>query len=242
VITGVFDDWAYDQFGIFAYTVELWDIVGEAGIKERDFIGWMKDHPEEDDLKILKWNDEHLGGAGYHVWEPFEHPQLGQVEIGGWDTLYTWRNPPQAFLEQTCRQNTEFVLAAAATGPRLTQREFSATHLGDGLYRVRLALVNTGYLPTYGSKQAEKRKAVRPIQVKLTLANGMTLEVGELKQDLGQLEGRSNKVAAWGGNFPSDNLTHVDWLVRAPDGGTVQVEALAQRAGTVRGTVELASS
>ncbi|HEX6288594.1 MAG TPA: M14 family metallopeptidase [Herpetosiphonaceae bacterium] len=238
-ITGVFDDWVYDHFGIFGYTVELWDIVGEAGIKEREFIGWMKDHPEEDDLKILKWNDEELDGAGYHTWRPFEHPQLGHVEIGGWETMYTWRNPPHRFLEETCRKNTEFVLAAAATGPKLTLRECSATALGGDLYRVRLVVANTGFLPTYGSKQAEKRKAVRPIRVELELPEGATLEVGELRQDIGQLEGRSNKVALWGGLFPSDNLAHVDWLVRAPGGGRVTVRAIAQRAGTVRATADL---
>jgi murein tripeptide amidase MpaA len=238
-IVGVFSDWVYDHFGIFGYTVELWDIIGEAGIKERDFIGWMKDHPEADDLKILKWNDEQLGGAGYHPWRAFDHPQLGRVELGGWETMYTWSNPPHAFLEATCRKNTEFVLAAAATGPRLTIRELSATALGEDLYRLRLVLVNTGFLPTYGSQQAAKRQAVRPIRVELALADDMTLEVGERRQEIGQLEGRSNKVVLWAGSISNDNLTHVDWLVRAPSGGAVMVTAVAQRAGTVRGSVEL---
>jgi murein tripeptide amidase MpaA len=238
-ITGVFDDWVYDHFGIFGYTVELWDIVGEAGIKERDFIGWMKDHPEEDDLKILKWNDEHLGGAGFHTWRPFDHPQLGRIEIGGWELMYTWRNPPHTFLEDTCRKNTEFVLAAAATGPKLILREFSVTPLGHDLYRVRLVVANTGFLPTYGSKQAEKRKAVRPIRVTLELSDDMRLEVGERCQDIGQLEGRSNKVTLWGGSIASDNIKHVDWLVHASNGGTVKVTAVAQRAGTVRASVDL---
>jgi murein tripeptide amidase MpaA len=239
VTTGAFDDWVYEHLGIFAYTVELWDIVGEAGIKERDFIGWLKDHPEEDDLKILKWIDEKLGGEGYYPWRPFDHPQLGKVEIGGWDWMYTWSNPPHSMLEETCRKNTEFALAAAATGPRLILREFSATHLGENLYRVRLILSNTGFLPTYGSKQAEKINAVRPIRVELALPSDATLEVGEMKQEIGQLEGRSNKISTWGGDMPTDYLRHVDWLVRAPEGGSIAVTAIAQRAGTVRGSVEL---
>jgi murein tripeptide amidase MpaA len=241
VITGVFDDWMYDQYGVYAYTVELWDIVGEAGITERDFIGWMKDHPEEDDLKILKWNDEQLDGKGYHTWRAFDHPQLGAVEIGGWETMYTWRNPPHKFLEDTCRKNTEFVLAAAATGPLLRVRQFTATPLGDDLYRLRLVLMNTGFLPTYGSRQGEKMRAVRPIRVELALPDGATLEVGELKQDIGQLEGRSNKISIFGGNFPSDNLKHVDWLIRAQPGSSVAVKAVAQRAGTVRAETTLGS-
>ncbi len=81
VMHGAFDDWAYDAQGIFSFTVELWDLIGEAGIKDRDFIGWIRNHPEEDDLKILRWNDEHLDGKGFVNWRPFEHPQLGAVEI-----------------------------------------------------------------------------------------------------------------------------------------------------------------
>jgi murein tripeptide amidase MpaA len=241
VTTGAFDDWIYDHLGVFCYTVELWDIVGEAGIKQRDFIGWLKDHPEEDDLKILRWLDEHNNGAGFQRWRPFEHPQLGTVELGGWERMYTWSNPPAKFLEAECRKNTAFALAVAATGPRLDMRELSATHLGEDLYRVRLVLVNNGFLPTVGSRQADKRKAVRPIEVELALADGMTLELGELKQEIGQLEGRSNRVFNWGGNHPSDYLKHIDWLVRAPQGGSVAVTAVAQRAGTVRGEVQLSA-
>ena len=34
VITGVFDDWLYDHFGMFAWTVEIWSPQRQAGIKE----------------------------------------------------------------------------------------------------------------------------------------------------------------------------------------------------------------
>lgn len=239
VTTGAFDDWTYDHFGIFSYTVELWDIVGEAGIKERDFITWFKDHPEDDDLKILRWLDEHNNGAGFQRWRAFEHPQLGTVELGGWERMYTWSNPPAQFLEAECRKNTAFALAVAATGPRLQVKECTVTHVGEDLYRVRLVLINSGFLPTAGSRQSEKRKAVRPIEVTLSLPSGATLELGELKQEIGQLAGRSERVFGWGSDPGSDYLKHVDWLVRAPQGGTVAVTAVAPRAGTVRGEAQL---
>ena len=38
----------------------------------------------EDDLKLIGWNDEQLGGKGFVDWYPFDHPQLGRVELGGW--------------------------------------------------------------------------------------------------------------------------------------------------------------
>ena len=68
-------------------------------ILDRHF-DWFREHPVEDDFKILKWNDEALDGKGTVDWYPFEHPDLGPVELGGWDTFVTWRNPPYHLLEK----------------------------------------------------------------------------------------------------------------------------------------------
>ncbi|PJF26310.1 MAG: carboxypeptidase, partial [Phototrophicales bacterium] len=85
VITGVFDDWVYDHLGAYAWTVELWSPQRQAGIENYKFIDWYREHPLENALKMLKWSDEALGGRGYVNWYPFDHPQLGRVELGGWD-------------------------------------------------------------------------------------------------------------------------------------------------------------
>jgi hypothetical protein len=94
---------------------------------------------------------------------------------------------------------------------------------------------NTGFLPTHGSSQAKKMKAVRPVRLELTLPEGATLVGGKQKQEIGQLEGRSNKleVAAFG-DSPTDNRGKAEWLIRAPQGGTLTVSAIAERGGTIR--------
>lgn len=239
IMSGAFDDWAYHQLGIFAWTVELWDMVGEAGIKERDFIAWLRDHPEEDDLKLLRWNDEHLGGKGFVPWRAFEHPQLGPVEIGGWIERRTIGNPPEPFLLKTLEPNTEFVIAHALMTPCLEVRQPEVTPLGGDLYRVRVIVANSGYLPTYGSKRAEAAKVVRPIEVQLTLPAGATLVTGDLRQEIGQLEGRANKHALWGANYPTDNLRRLEWTMCAPQGGPLTICAQSQRAGRGEVTVML---
>jgi murein tripeptide amidase MpaA len=237
VMSGAFDDWAYDQLGIYAFTVELWDMIGEAGIKDRDFIEWMRNHPEEDDLKLLKWDDEQNGGKGFVKWQPFAHPQLGHVEIGGWIERRTFGNPPEQFLLKTLEPNTEFALAHAQMGPQLELREFSAEAQGDGLYRLRAVLVNSGYLPTYGSKRALELKTIRPIEVRLDLPTGADLVSGEVFTEIGQFEGRANKYALWGGSYPTDHLKKLEWVVRAAPGTTIALTAASQRAGTARGEV-----
>ena len=69
VLHGGMDDYVYDHYGWFGFTTELWDITAEAGIEQpRDFIGWSKWHPEEDDVKLMKWNDDVLEGEGFVNW------------------------------------------------------------------------------------------------------------------------------------------------------------------------------
>jgi murein tripeptide amidase MpaA len=241
VMNGAFDDWAYEQLGVFAFTVELWDMVGEAGIKERDFIEWMRDHPEEDDLKLLKWNDEQIGGRGFVAWRPFDHPELGPVEIGGWIERRTFGNPPEEFLLRTIAPVSEFVIAQALMSPRLELREVRADALGDGVYRVRAVVANSGYLPSYGSKRAQEIRAVRPIEVRLELPAGAELLTGEATQEIGQLEGRVSKRALFGASFPTDNLRKLEWTVRGPAGAELTINAASQRAGTARAAARLGS-
>ena len=64
---------------------------------------------------------------------------------------------------------------------------------------VRLVLENTGWLPTYVSQRALERKAVRPIEVELTLPEGGRVVAGEPKQEAGELEAGSICAAPCGG-------------------------------------------
>lgn len=235
---GAFDDWCYDHLGIFAWTIELWDILGQAGIEGRKFIEWERDHPINDDLKVFSWIDVHLDGAGFVAWYPFDHPQLGPVEIGGWDTLYTWNNPPPQFLEAEAARACRFTLAMAASTPRLRIMDLVAAPLADGLWQIGLVVENTGYLPTYTSKRALDRKAVPPIAITLTLPEGASIVQGRHRTEIDHLEGRSNKLLVGGhGYSPTDNRARVEWVVRAPAGSSITVRAHAARGGSASSTV-----
>lgn len=238
VITGVFDDWVYDHFGMFAWTVEFWDMVGEAGIKERKFIEWFKDHPEDDDLKLIKWNDEQANGEAFMDWQPFEHPQLGAVEIGGWHPLYALRNPPPAKLLATIAPVTQFALAHAAIAPLLRVASFTAEGLGNQLYRLRAVVQNEGYLPTYGSQKGKERRACRPLEVQLTVPEGAIVEVGDVKHEIEHLEGRSSRTGFLGsGNGATTDRTKLEWVVRVPNDGEISITIAGGRGGTARGNV-----
>jgi murein tripeptide amidase MpaA len=239
---GAMDDYAYDHFGWFGFTTELWDPPKAAGIDlGLDWIGWIKYHPEEDDLKLMKWNDEALGGKGFVPWREFDHPQLGKVEIGGWDQRNYWMNAPSQYLKDICERNSEFTLAHALMSPRLGLKKALVEKQTDSVYKLTVVLDNSGFLPTYTSARAQERKIVKPIEVRVNLPQGASLVSGKIEQEVGQLEGRTNKRHA--GWFSSSNLTdnqrRVEWVVNAPTPGEVEVVAKSERAGTVRAQLKL---
>jgi murein tripeptide amidase MpaA len=241
VTYGAFDDWMYDHLGAFSFTVELWDLPTEAGIKERKFIEWWRDHPHEQDAQILKWIDEHGEPDSYVPWKPFNHPQLGKIELGGWNTLYSWRNPPHAYIETEVTRHLAWVLALSETLPRLTIHTLEVTPLGQDTYRINLVIENCGFLPTYTSQQAQKRRCVRPVRIELELTKNVRLLNGKRRTELGHLEGRSNKmgVTATYAGSPTDNRARAEWVVSAPQGTTIGVNILSERAGKINKKVLL---
>jgi murein tripeptide amidase MpaA len=241
VITGVSDDWMYDHLGMFAWTVEIWSPQRQAGIQEYKFIEWYREHPFDDDLKMLRWSDEALEGKGYVDWYPFEHPQLGAIELGGWDEMYCFRNPPPHLLEKELALFPDWLVWQALISPRLELRRLDMEPLGGQTFRIRLVVDNTGWLPTYVTKRALDRKVVRPVVVEIELPEGAELKSGKLREEMHQLEGRAyTEVSPYGWHADTtEERLKAEWVVRAPAGGTVRVIARHERAGTVRAEVSL---
>ncbi len=79
VITGVFDDWMYEHRGVYSWTTrKSGRLNAKQAITEYKYIDWYREHPFDDDLKMLAWADDQLDGKGYVDWYPFTHPQLGR--------------------------------------------------------------------------------------------------------------------------------------------------------------------
>lgn len=250
VITGVFDDWLYEHLGAYGWTVEIWCPQREAGIAcfgpdkpegGYRFIDWYRDHPVDDDLKLLEWNDRELAGKGFVNWYPFEHPQLGAIEIGGWDASYCWRNPPPEKLATELDRFPRWLIYHAGISPLLRVERFTAEAIGEGSYRLILVVDNAGWLPTYCSKKALERKAARPVTIELELPEGADLTIGKLRQECGHLEGRAYKSAAaigWVAD-PTEERAKVEYVLKGRSGQVVRARIIGERAGTVRTEVVL---
>jgi murein tripeptide amidase MpaA len=239
-IVGGFDTWTYDHIGVFSWTIEFWSPQRQAGIEKYKFIDWYREHPIEDDMKLLKWNDEVLQGKGYVDWYPYKHPQLGEVELGGWDTMNMWINPPLEFLEKEISPFPDWVVWHALISPKLDLYETRVTALGANTFRIRLTVENTGWLPTYVTKKALEKKMTRGVIAEITLPRGGTLQSGREREELGELEGRAYKPVMTDEMAEStSDRVKFEWVVKAQKGSRVKLTARHDRAGTVKAEVVL---
>ncbi|MFC1960063.1 M14 family metallopeptidase [Chloroflexota bacterium] len=241
--------WTYDEMGIITFSTECWNVELAAGVGDPAHFQ-IGARSAETEIALLAYNDTHLGGKGFVDWTPFEHPQLGSVEIGGWTHLHTLRNPPPAaiatteeakgWLQETCHKNTLFTLKHAACAPLLQIKDVTATAVAPGLYKVAATVKNTGFLPTYLTERSLVHNASGAVEVALEGA-GLTFEMGLPTQDIGHLAGREERTSLWSPWLRQwgDAQCPVEWLVRAEADTTVTVIAQAQRAGTQRHEVTL---
>lgn len=244
-VIGGTQDWLYEHLGALFWVVELWSPNQAAEITGYKWIDWFREHPVEDELKLLKWSDEQCGGQAHVDWRPFDHPQLGAVEIGGWDKMNYWRNPPPALREREAARFPAWMTQLALSLPKLELLRTEVRALGPDSWRVRLAVANSGWLPAYVTQRALQRKVVRGVVFEIHLPQGdpaISLVAGSPRVEGPQLEGhapRSSQIAFLPNREVTADRAVAEWIVRAPPGTRVALCARAERAGTVRTQVTL---
>ncbi|MBC8202141.1 MAG: hypothetical protein H8E86_08850 [Planctomycetes bacterium] len=121
------------------------------------------------DAKWLEYSDAVREGTGFVDWTPFEHPQLGQIEIGGW-VPYFKTLPPTNAIDAITEKQVSFLVDTASRLPKVRLSTPSIEKLGNGLWEVKVAVINDGWFPT-GTAMAKKNKRARPFVVRLGVPN-----------------------------------------------------------------------
>jgi hypothetical protein len=162
------------------------------------------------------------------------------VELGGWDLMNMWTNPPLEFLEKEISPFPDWIVWHALISPRLVPRETKVTSLGRDSYRIRFVVQNEGWLPTYVTKKALERKVTRGVVAEISLPAGASLQSGKQREELGELEGRAYKLVNVDENDEgTTERVKVEWVVKAKKGTKIKLLAKHDRAGAVRTEVVL---
>ncbi len=161
-------DFGYWYYGSIWYGDELWD-GGNFGDRNGD--------GEEDSLDALLWDDEENEGRSFTEWTAFDHPVLGEVEIGGWHPKFFSQNAPPMELERWARDQGLFNLAMAKHLPLLEMEGVRVRKHEEeddlNTYEVQVTWKNVGGLPT-ALKQAQLVKVVREDRAVLQFDRALT--------------------------------------------------------------------
>jgi hypothetical protein len=154
----------------------------------------------------LAWSDVDRDGSGFVEWQSFEHPTFGTVEIGGMVPGFRL-NPPADRLDEIAREQVAFLVAFSAMQPEVSIEGPEVEVVGHGTYRVRMAMVNAGGMPTR-TAMARRNRAIRPIVVRLELDRDQILDGAPVNRIDG-LDGDGGRAA-------------LDWVIR-PKANSVRI-------------------
>ena len=235
---GDFDEFMYSGLGVFGFTGELFMPEQEAFKKPPDTPRQKKnifDSGVSQEEK-QKFSDFVTQGAMFRDWKPFDHPQFGKIEIGGWRT-FTTRIPQPFQLPELVHRNASLVIFLAKHAPEVELEVLEKKRLSKDLTRIRIRLANNHAIPTI-SDQALRHNLSRRDIVKL---EGKNLKVvsGGVVEDLQldkviPVEHRPQMIFT---SVPSFSKRDVQFIVKGRGQATITFDSLKARNKTL--TVKL---
>ncbi|HEV2855486.1 MAG TPA: M14 family metallopeptidase [Thermoanaerobaculia bacterium] len=135
-VHGATTDHFYSTLGALAFTNEMYN-------PPADF----DKNGEVSDEEMMKFNDLLSMGRQWVDWHPYNHPQYGPIEIGGFKRD-VGRVPEGWALEDETHRSNAFVLFNAYHLPRLSIGEPTVRKVGDGLWKLQVPVLNDRGIPS----------------------------------------------------------------------------------------------
>jgi hypothetical protein len=171
---------------------------------------------------LLAWSDEELDGKGFVEWQPFQHPSLGEVEIGGF-VPFAENSPPPAMIEDLLEGQVPWVLEVSKKMARIRIAKTKVEPLGAGLYEVKVWVENAGMLP-YPTAMGQRNRRILPVIISL---NGDDFKV---------IGGKRRSLVA---SIPGQSSREVGWILQADKPLKIDVRAETQCAWSDSRTISL---
>lgn len=223
---GALFQWGYYQFGIPSFSTQGWGLpapeAGE-GTEAGSRRGNGGNGGDGIDAELLAA----LEGAGIDAfadWSTHAHPELGQVEIGGFRP-YVTTNPPETNLDELGESHGEFVARLAGMLPRVIVADTDVTAHGGGVFTVEVEIANTGFFPT-SLQHGVVSRAVQPTTIQIQVDPDDVMSGSPKTATIQQLEG-------------SGSRHKVTWVIRGQSGGQVEIRVRSQKGGSDSATVTL---
>jgi hypothetical protein len=191
------------------------------------------------------FNDKLEFGSQLMEWKKFNHPQFGEVEIGGVFRKFQGRVPPRFMNEELCHRNMAFTLYQADEMPMIKIGEAAAEKLGEDVYRLMIDISNPKVAPTIMDKAAQNN-VVRPDLLTLQGKNVEVIsaswidnkELYKIKPSVtGLIDQKNLKRIMLRNGLPGKTARTIMYIVKGSGDVTVKYDSL--KGGTASKTVKL---
>jgi len=171
---------------------------------------------------LLKFSDTELRGKGFVPWREFDHPQLGRIEIGG-EVPFATNTPPFRMVRELLETQVPWIFELAAKLPLVQFEKHQLSSLGNGLYRLKVWVVNKGDLP-YPTAMGVRNKRIPPLAVTLS------------HSDIEILEGRRRSLIR---ELRPGRAVSLEWLLLTKKKQRIELQVGAPTVSGERLAVEL---
>jgi hypothetical protein len=206
---GTFVDYCYEQYGIPSFDLELAGLYASLGVTLED-IAALRNYGEFNELqrRTMAFYDRQTNVPPlYEPWRKFEHPQFGEVELGGLynHVLYTRL---LSEVPQESAAMAEFLVRFADFTPQAALEDLQIHKLpGEQLYEIRISAVNAGRRPTQITDRGDGLWWRQKSRIEFSPAAGVKILSSYRAKTLGNLNAFSKAPVT-------------SWTIRIPDGTT----------------------
>lgn len=234
---GSFELLAYYHLGIPSFALDFWTPPAEEtepesngkkdsqekpggendgpGKPERPAPGDRDDSGVIDEKAFLKYSDSMLDGKGFLEWQAFQHPTLGEVEIGG-PVPFAANTPPPADISRLLSTQVPWTFELASGLPRITLGDIKEENMGSGVYRIEAIVKNQGSLP-YPIAMGSRNGRILPVIIVLD------------NPEITFLEGKKRAQVT---SVPANGAARVTWLIKTDAPQKITVRSLTMNAWT----------
>ncbi len=247
-------EYAYFQFGVPAFSANLWSLREEeqrrppakkqgaaqpaaaqqttrdrAAMARQFMMGSRASASAQttgDDEKWLSWIDKRNEGKGFIPWTKFNHKQLGEVEIGGFQPFLRI-NPPAEQIPTLSKSHAEFALYLASQFAEITMDTPEVKKLSSSLFELKIKIHNKGKFP-YQTAMGQRTRNINSIMLKLKFEDDKNMKLfgGNKRNDTQSLDAGAEQ--------------EFKWVIISPPGKRIDVTLWAQNGGgTTKKTVVL---
>jgi hypothetical protein len=125
--------------------------------------------------------------------KPFNHPDLGEIWIGGTQKKHTQRTPPARYMEMETQKKADFVMYVAIQFPKVEIDEIKVTAEAGNLFWVDVTVKNDRVYPTSSDRDVELGAAIMD---KLTFSSSSGVSLVEIPEGMTQIDPNNSSTRA----------------------------------------------